>query len=96
MPSVIELLLFPSFTHPHPTPLPPPRLLCSCGTFDVGNTGSIGDTGKPRFGCNASLRWELAPCEAGPPSCVNGFEAAIDLATGAFLPENPFTSLEAK
>jgi hypothetical protein len=68
----------------------------SCGTFDVGGTGSFGDTGKPRFGCNGSLRWELPPCTSLGPQCVDGYEAAIDLATGAFLPENPFQSLVAK
>jgi len=62
----------------------------------VGNTGSVGDTKLPRFGCNGSLRWEVGPCTTGAPSCVNGVEAAIDLATGAFLPETAFASVEAK
>lgn len=66
-----------------------------CGTFDVGGTGSVGDTGRPRFGCNGSLRWELAPCPAGP-QCVNGIEAALDLTTGQFLPQTAFASVEAK
>jgi hypothetical protein len=68
----------------------------SCGTFDVGDTNSFQSTKQPRFGCNGSLRWELAMCEDPAFQCVNGLEAAFDLATGALLPENPFTSLEAK
>lgn len=69
---------------------------CSCGTFDVGDTNSFGDTKQPRFGCNGSLRWELAKCEGPAPQCVNELEAAIDIATGALLPQTPFTSLQAK
>lgn len=68
----------------------------SCGTFDVGDTNSFEDTKQPRFGCNGSLRLELATCEGPAPQCVNGLEAAMDLATGALLPETPFTSLAAK
>jgi hypothetical protein len=71
-------------------------VLNDCSTFDVGAAGSFGDTGTPRFGCNGSLRWELAQCLAAGPECVNGYEAAIDLATGVFLPETAFASLELK
>jgi hypothetical protein len=67
-----------------------------CGTFDVGGAGTFGDTGQPRFGCNGSLRWELAQCTDPGPRCFNGYEAAIELATGAFLPETAFASLELK
>jgi hypothetical protein len=70
---------------------------CSCSTYDVGNTGSVGDTGKPRFGCNGSLRKEVGPClDPRPQACVNGVEARFDLSTGAFLTENPFTSVETR
>jgi hypothetical protein len=60
----------------------------SCGTYDVGLTGSEGDTGKPRFGCNASLRKELLHCGATSAGCVNGMERAFDFVTGALLPGN--------
>jgi hypothetical protein len=62
----------------------------------VGDTGSVGDTKQPRFGCNGSLRWEVAPCETGAPRCADGIEAAVDVVTGAFLPENAFASVQAK
>lgn len=70
--------------------------LWSRACFAACSTGSVGDTGRPRFGCNASLRLEVAPCDAVGPQCVNGVEAAVDLATGAFLPETAFASVEAK
>jgi hypothetical protein len=67
---------------------------CSCGTYDVGNTGSEGSRFRPRFGCNGSLRKEIAPCLSKGPECVNGVEARYDLATGKYLPETVFEGLE--
>lgn len=68
---------------------------CSCGTFDVGATGSEGDTGSPRFGCNASLRKEVGPCLGGP-GCWNGVERRFNLSTGAWMNETAFKSVEDK
>lgn len=68
---------------------------CSCGTYDVGNTGSEGDTGRPRFGCNASLRKEVGPCPGGS-GCWNGAERAFNLSTGAWLNKTAFADVEAR
>jgi len=77
----------------------PPALVCaapcSCGTFDIGATGSEGDTGSPRFGCNASLRKEVGPCLGGP-GCWNGVERRFNLSTGAWMNETAFKSVEDK
>jgi hypothetical protein len=62
----------------------------------VGFTGSEGSTSRPRFGCNGSLRKEVAPCLSKGPECVNGLEARYDLATGKYLNETAFASLEKK
>lgn len=46
-----------------------------CGTFDIGNTGSVGDAPArgPRFGCNGSLRKEVGVCEV----CFEGGRAML-------------------
>lgn len=94
--SALLLLLHalpPSTSH---LPLP---LAASCGTFDIGNTGSVGDTGKPRMGCNASLRKELMLCDAttGNPTCAsNGQDKLLNLTTGELLNVGAFQLLTQK
>jgi hypothetical protein len=66
----------------------------------------VGDTGRPRFGCNASIRKELIGCNPGTqqnptPSCwINTagipYERRFNLADGTWMNENVFAALQAK
>lgn len=63
------------------------------------DTGSVGDTGKPRFGCNASLRKELGACQG--QNCITegaaiGQDKLLNLTSGEVFNEGAFQLLQAK